>query len=89
MSGQEPKLEDIEIEFNASAKWYLEEKPFNRSLQIGKAKNGKISVKMKAENNQLLFNWIVSFGDVARVVKPAALRKKMSEFADYLKEVYG
>ena len=89
MSGQEPRLEDIEIEFSASAKWYLEEKPFNRSMQIGKPKNGKITVKMKAENNQLLFNWVVSFGDVARVVKPASLKKKMSEFADYLKEVYG
>jgi len=89
MSGQEPKLQDIEIEFESHAKLYLQENPFNRSIQIGKAKNGKILVKMKAECNQLLFNWIVSFSNAARVVKPAALRKKLSEFADYLKEVYG
>jgi len=49
----------------------------------------KLNVKLNAENNQLLFNWVVSFGDVARVVKPAALKKKISEFVDYLKEVYG
>lgn len=89
MSGQEPKLQDIEIEFESRARFYLQEKPFNRNMSISKGDNGKINVKMKAENNQLLFHWILSFSDAARVVKPAALKKKMSEFADYLKEVYG
>ena len=89
MSGQEPKLQDIEIEFESRARFYLQEKPFNRNMSISKGDNGKITVKMKAENNQLLFHWILSFSDAARVVKPAALKKKMSEFADYLKEVYG
>ena len=89
LSGQEPKLEDIEIEFESHAKLYLQENPFNRSMQIGKTKNGKIIVKMKAECNRILFNWVVSFADAARVVKPAALKKKLSEYADYLKEMYG
>ena len=89
LSGQEPKLEDIEIEFESHAKLYLQENPFNRSMQIGKTKNGKITVKMKAECNRILFNWVVSFADAARVVKPTALKKKLSEYADYLKEMYG
>lgn len=88
MSGQEPKLQDIEIEFESRAKLYLQEKPFNRNMNISKGKNGKIIVKMKAENNQLLFHWILSFSDAARVIKPASLRRRLSEFADYLKEVY-
>jgi len=88
LSEQEPKLQDIEIEFESRAKLYLEENPFNRSMRISQTKDGKIVVKMKAENNQLLFNWVVSFANVAKVIKPAALRKKMSEFADYLREVY-
>lgn len=89
MSGQEPKLQDIEIEFENRAKLYLQEKPFNRNMNISSGDNGKIIVKMKAENNQLLFRWILSFSDSARVIKPASLKKKMSEFADYLKDVYG
>lgn len=89
MSGQEPKLQDIEIEFESRAKLYLQEKPFNRNMNISSGDNGKIIVKMKAENNQLLFNWIVSFSDAAKVIKPVALKKKLSEFADYLKEAYG
>lgn len=88
MSGQEPKLEDVEIEFESRARLYLEENPFNRSMNIGKAKSGKITVKMKAEINQLLFNWVVSFSNVARVVKPASLQKRLKEYAEYLLNIY-
>ena len=89
LSEQEPKLQDIEIEFESRAKLYLEENPFNRSMRISQTKDGKIIVKMKAENNQLLFNWVVSFANVAKVIKPAALRSKLNDFADYLKKMYG
>ena len=60
LSGQEPKLEDVEIEFDGRTKLYLQENPFNRSMKIVNSKDGKITVNMKAEINQLLFNWIVS-----------------------------
>ena len=89
MSGQEPKLQDVEIEFQGHARLYLEENPFNRSMQIGKTKDGKFTVKLKAEVNQMLFNWVVSFSDVARVIKPISLRKWLREYAEYLMENYG
>ena len=89
MSGQEPKLQDVEIEFQGHARLYLEENPFNRSMQIGKTKDGMFTVKLKAEVNQMLFNWVVSFSDVARVIKPVSLRKWLREYAEYLMENYG
>ena len=89
MSGQEPKLQDVEIEFLGHARLYLEENPFNRSMQIGKTKDGMFTVKLKAEVNQMLFNWVVSFSDVARVIKPVSLRKWLREYAEYLMENYG
>ena len=89
MGSQEPKLEDIEIEFNSRTILYLQENPFNRSMRISKGNNGKILVKMKAENNKLLFNWVVSFTNAAQVIKPVALRNKLNDYANYLKEVYG
>ena len=89
MSGQEPKLENVEIEFDSHVKLFLEENPFNRSMRIYDGRGGKILVKLKAENNQMLFNWVVSFSDVARVIKPAALKQTLSEYADYLKKIYG
>jgi predicted DNA-binding transcriptional regulator YafY len=89
MSGQEPRLQDVEIEFESRALLYLEENPYNRSMNIGKVKDGKFVVKMKAEINQILVNWVVSFSDVARVIKPAPLRKRLKDFAEYLTETYG
>ena len=89
MGSQEPKLEDVEIEFKSRASLYLEENLFNRSMRIGKPKNGKVTVKLKAEVNQLLFNWIVSFTDAARVVKPVSLRNRLRTYAKYLLENYG
>lgn len=89
MGSQEPKLEEVEIEFKSRASLYLEENPFNRSMRIGKPKNGKVTVKLKAEVNQLLFNWIVSFTDAARVVKPVSLRNRLRTYAKYLLENYG
>jgi hypothetical protein len=59
------------------------------SCCFGKTKDGKINVKLKAEVNQLLFNWVVSFSNVAHVKKPAALRSRLKEFAEYLTETYG
>ena len=58
-------------------------------MRISEGCGDKIVVNLKAENNQLLFNWVVSFSDVARVIKPISLRKKLSDFADYLKKIYG
>lgn len=89
MSGQEPKPENIEIEFERNAKLFLQENPFNRSMRIAEGHGDKIIVNLKAENNQMLFNWIVSFSTVARVIKPLSLRKKLNDFADYLKKIYG
>jgi predicted DNA-binding transcriptional regulator YafY len=58
-------------------------------MKIGKPKNGKVTVKLKAEVNKLLFNWIVSFTDAARVVKPVSLRNRLKDYAKYLLENYG
>ena len=89
MSGQEPKLQDVEIEFDSQARFYLEENPYNKSMNIGKDKNGKILVKMKAEINHILVAWVVSFSTVARVIKPAPLRKELRVFGKYLTKTYG
>jgi hypothetical protein len=58
-------------------------------MQIGKTKDGKFTVKLRAEVNQMLFNWVVSFSKVARVIKQVSLRKWLSDYAEYLVENYG
>lgn len=89
MSEQEPHPEDIEIEFDLKVRNYLMENKFNRSMHMRVLRNAKIQVKMKAEVNQLLVNWITSFSTTARVVKPASLQKRLKEYGEYLRSVYG
>ncbi len=52
---------------------------------------GRTSVYRSALPNaeRLLFSWVVSFSDVARVIKPVSLRKWLKEYAEYLMENYG
>ena len=88
MSEQEPHPEDIEIEFDLKVRNYLMENKFNRSMHMRVLRNAKIQVKMKAEVNQLLVNWITSFSTTARVVKPASLQKRLKEYGEYLRSVY-
>ena len=89
MSEQEPHPEDIEIEFDWKVRNYLMENKFNRSMHMRVLRNAKIQVKMKAEVNQLLVNWITSFSTTARVVKPASLQTRLKEYGEYLRSVYG
>lgn len=89
MSEQEPHPEDIEIEFDLKVRNYLMENKFNRSMHMRVLRNSKIQVKMKAEVNQLLVNWITSFSTTARVVKPTSLQKRLKEYGEYLRSVYG
>ena len=88
MSEQEPHPEDVEIEFEMSASLYLMENKFNRTMHMRLAKNGKILVKMKADVNQLLVNWVVSFSTAARVIKPASLQTRLKEYGEYLRSIY-
>lgn len=81
---QDPKAEDVEIVFSNRAKFFLEEKPFHRSMRVKELKDGSLLVTMKVEVNELLFRWVLSYGDSAEVVKPASLREKLYEFSMWL-----
>lgn len=85
---QDPKAEDVEIVFNGSARHYLEERPFQRSMKMEKLRDGHLLVTMKALNDELLFRWVLSYADSAEVIKPIALRKKLREFSYFLDSTY-
>ena len=85
---QDPKAEDVEIVFSSSAQYYLEEKPFQRSMKVEKMYDGRLRVTMKTLNDELLFRWVLSYADSAEVIKPVALRKRLREFSYYLDSTY-
>ena len=85
---QEPKAEDVLIKFDSRAKFFLEEKPFHRSMRIEHEPNGSLLVSMKVEANELLFRWVLSYADCATVIKPFSLRQKLHDFGNYLLSAY-
>lgn len=85
---QDPKAEDVEIIFDPSAKFYLDEKPFHRSMKVEELKNGQLRVTMKVEANELLYRWVLSYADSATVIKPISLRKRLNEFSYFLHSTY-
>jgi predicted DNA-binding transcriptional regulator YafY len=85
---QDPKAEDVEIIFDPSAKFYLDEKPFHRSMKVEELKNGQLRVTMKVEANELLYRWVLSYADSATVIKPISLRNRLNEFSYFLHSTY-
>ena len=85
---QEPKAEDVLIKFDSRAKFFLEEKPFHRSMRIEHEPNGSLLVSMKVEVNELLFRWVLSYADSATVIKPLSLRQKLHDFGNHLLSTY-
>lgn len=85
---QDPKAEDIEIVFRGDAQYYLEEKPFQRSMKVNKMQDGQLLVTMKALNDELLFRWVLGYADSAEVIKPISLRNKLREFSYFLESTY-
>jgi predicted DNA-binding transcriptional regulator YafY len=85
---QEPKAEEVLIKFDKQAKFFLEEKPFHRSMKIKEEPNGTLLISMKVEVNELLFRWVLSYADCATVIKPFSLRQKLHDFGNHLLSAY-
>ena len=85
---QDPQAEDVEIIFAPSAKFYLDEKPFHRSMKVEELKSGHLRVTMKVDVNELLYRWVLSYADSAEVIKPVSLRNRLRNFSDFLFSTY-
>lgn len=85
---QEPRAEEVEIEFPSHARIFLEENPFHRSMEIHDYGEGGLLVTMKVEVNDMLFRWALGYADIAKVRKPASLRQRLHNFGVYLMDAY-
>lgn len=85
---QEPNAEEVLIRFHKQAKFFLEEKPFHRSMKINEEPDGSLLISMKVEVNELLFRWVLSYADCATVIKPFSLRQKLHDFGNFLFSTY-
>ena len=85
---QDPQAEDVEIIFAPSAKFYLDEKPFHRSMKVEELKSGHLRVTMKVDVNELLYRWVLSYADSAEVIAPVSLRNRLRDFSGFLYSTY-
>ena len=85
---QDQEEEKVVIYFPGYAKNFLQERPYHPSMKIKELECGDIHVTMKVAVNGLLKQWVMYYGSIAEVLKPAKLRKMVLESAKDLVNLY-
>ena len=85
---QDPHVEKVVIRFPGYAKNFLEEQPYHSSMKIKEQKNGDLLVTMNVAINDMLKQWVLFYGTIAEVQKPAKLRQMMLDSARELVKMY-
>ena len=74
--------EHIEVAFEASIARFVRERQWHPSQKNSDRKDGGLVVALDVCNDWALRSWILSFGPLARVLKPAALAAQIKEEVD-------
>ena len=85
---QEQQEEKVVIYFPGYAKNFLQERPYYPSMKIKELECGDIHVTMKVAVNELLKQWVMYYGSIAEVLKPAKLRQMVLDSAKDLVKMY-
>ncbi|MBQ2560639.1 MAG: WYL domain-containing protein [Fibrobacter sp.] len=85
---QDQQEEKVVIYFPGYAKNFLQERPYHPSMKIKELDCGDIHVTMKVAVNELLKQWVMYYGPIAEVLKPAKLRQMVLESAKDLVKLY-
>jgi predicted DNA-binding transcriptional regulator YafY len=85
---QTPQAERIAIRFPAYAKNFLQERPYHPSMKIRELEDDHLQVTMTVAVNDLLKQWVMYYGPIAEVQKPAKLRQMVLDTAKELVGMY-
>lgn len=83
----EPPVE-YEIKFSKGRANYILEREWHKNQTVQALENGSVLLKFMSNQKEMVFNWVMSFGNAATVVKPDELRKKVKEEASLMEEKY-
>lgn len=72
----EPPVE-YEISFEKGTSNYILEREWHKDQIIEQKDDGSVLLKFKSNQKEMVFNWIMSFGSSATVIKPESLRNKI------------
>ena len=85
---QNPHTEKVVIYFPGYAKNFLQERPFHQSMKIKELECGDLHVTMNVAVNDMLKQWVMYYGPIAEVLKPAKLRQMLLDSAKDLVKLY-
>lgn len=71
--------EEYELLFNASIANYITERQWHKGQKISVNKDGSAVLKFKSNQKEMIFSWVMSFGNAVTVLKPASLAAKVKE----------
>ena len=73
------KPEVVEIRFAASVAAYIKEREWHKTHKIRELPDGSLVLSLKVCADWALESWVLSFGPLARVLKPEALAERVLE----------
>ena len=85
---QDQPCEKVVIYFPGYAKNFLQERPYHPSMKIKELACGDLHVTMNVAVNALLKQWVMYYGSIAEVLKPAKLRQMVLDSAKELVGMY-
>ena len=85
---QNPQAERVVIRFPGYAKNFLQERLYHPSMKIKEQEDGQLQVTMNVAINDMLKQWVLFYGPIAEVLKPAKLRQMMLNSAKELVGMY-
>ena len=85
---QDTPSEKVVIYFPGYAKNFLQERPYHPSMKIKELPCGDLHVTMNVAVNALLKQWVMYYGSIAEVLKPAKFRQMVLDSAKELVRVY-
>ena len=75
------RLEQIVLRFSGRAAQLVRERNWHASQRLQELANGDLEVSLTLNSLEEIVPWILSWGRLCEVVRPARLRKKVSSLA--------
>ena len=71
------RFEEYEILFAKETSRYVLEREWHKDQIIEQNEDGTVLLKFKSNQSQMIYTWLLSFGNNATVIKPQKLREKI------------
>ena len=82
------RFEEYEILFAKETSRYVLEREWHKDQIIEQNEDGTVLLKFKSNQSQMIYTWLLSFGNNATVIKPQELREKIRAECEEVAEKY-